>query len=895
MASKGKAREDVHWQLGWWDVAHSLGSARRPVVWSRSSIIYTAHPTKPVILARHFPSSSRFEIPSPTPIPTKTAPYDPPTVISVSPTDDWLFAYFPGRGCDGAGCLYRRGPQLDSWKEREWWGFAPGAGVVTAEWTSSQREWLVTDTGSTRLPPRGPLTTLSCPLLMLVTQNHQINLCYLPPFVPSLKIMRASLLQASSSNEMQSIVGDDFSTVAGGQSVCMNASIGMGYNDSSILIAMRTHILPSPKSTQSTFPSVDMELPIDISQPGPSHHSAPSLEWETWGEEPMIRLCEVKLSFKLSSLGVTTTPLPPIVDTGEHLYDLVFLSIPPQLDNASGSNTSKANEGHRHLAVIFHDFGNFGAIPESELSVYSVVKKIEEDLSSDSKASSAWVAELESSQHYDDRVLAFAAPSPQRDAVLVGFLDARGVESSSKRKTKESPIGRIIVLKLPDLSIDDTWQEAPIMTGITSISRGIPVSVAYSPNRSLLCSVSSLLSVESQVSIHALPRRGNVDPASKDPYAVFRMDLACAIASAIRARTSPSDIIHLLSLPSITTEIVANTLKKVLSLLQKGPNGQFELWADEVLGVATEVYLEGARHAANDGNREGLAARWKIAHEILSLRACCSAFEQCQEGQAYDLDAIWQLVCLTRWFVEFLEELLKNCVLASDSLKLTSEADPSLRPSSPSLDFSNFLHLIHPLSLGQVLDMLNHVKRFRDHISSLSAKSENAQIAKDVLMDIVTSSGIKLDQLRQELGQTLQRAKGLSTDDLQLALVSCSPLPSFKRHIHEVIDTLVNSKTVDRRHLFVRPADLVDGLAGADVMGRHTQTKLMDVVTKEFLSNGRIAASCVRCGGTTEIGLQDTADTSRRWKIWERRWMHSCVCGGHWMKFATRIAVSSAS
>ena len=31
LSSKGKAREDVHWQLGWWDFAHALEGTRRSV------------------------------------------------------------------------------------------------------------------------------------------------------------------------------------------------------------------------------------------------------------------------------------------------------------------------------------------------------------------------------------------------------------------------------------------------------------------------------------------------------------------------------------------------------------------------------------------------------------------------------------------------------------------------------------------------------------------------------------------------------------------------------------------------------------------------------------------------------------------------------------------------
>lgn len=108
--------------------------------WSNSSTIFAAHPTQPLLTARHFSSSKKFVVPSPTSIINSPASYLPPTVISVSPTDDWLFAYFPGRHSDGLGCLWQRGLQIDGWTVKEWWGIARDAGVVTASWLGTPRE-----------------------------------------------------------------------------------------------------------------------------------------------------------------------------------------------------------------------------------------------------------------------------------------------------------------------------------------------------------------------------------------------------------------------------------------------------------------------------------------------------------------------------------------------------------------------------------------------------------------------------------------------------------------------------------------------------------------------------------------------------------------------------------
>lgn len=117
-----------------------VGCVLRPIVWTNSSVIFTAHATQPLVTARLFPSSKQFVLPSPEPILTSPASYEPPAVISVSPHDDWLFAYFPGREIGGTGCLWKRGLQVDSWNIKDYWGFTRGGGAVTAAWLGTERE-----------------------------------------------------------------------------------------------------------------------------------------------------------------------------------------------------------------------------------------------------------------------------------------------------------------------------------------------------------------------------------------------------------------------------------------------------------------------------------------------------------------------------------------------------------------------------------------------------------------------------------------------------------------------------------------------------------------------------------------------------------------------------------
>lgn len=112
----------------------------RPVAWSSSSIIFTAHPTQPIIVGRLFPSSKQFFLVSPDPIIHSPASYAPPTVISVSSNDHWLFAFFPGRDSDGIACLWNRRSCLDAWIVKDYWPFSRGAAVIACAWAGSERE-----------------------------------------------------------------------------------------------------------------------------------------------------------------------------------------------------------------------------------------------------------------------------------------------------------------------------------------------------------------------------------------------------------------------------------------------------------------------------------------------------------------------------------------------------------------------------------------------------------------------------------------------------------------------------------------------------------------------------------------------------------------------------------
>jgi len=105
----------------------------------------------------------------------------------------------------------------------------------------------------------------------------------------------------------------------------------------------------------------------------------------------------------------------------------------------------------------------------------------------------------------------------------------------------------------------------------------------------------------------------------------------------------------------------------------------------------------------NDTERNTLNARWQAAHDMCSIAACNIAFEDCREGETYGLgtptllppdfrlsqiiDAVWQLIGLCRWVVEFFEKLMKECVLYSNPIHEDGGGAPNSRKQKPlSLD-----------------------------------------------------------------------------------------------------------------------------------------------------------------------------------------------------------------
>ena len=102
-----------------------------------------------------------------------------------------------------------------------------------------------------------------------------------------------------------------------------------------------------------------------------------------------------------------------------------------------------------------------------------------------------------------------------------------------------------------------------------------------------------------------------------------------------------------------------------------------------------------AKRADSEAEKETFAEFGKTVHDITSVASLNSAFEDCREDDAYDLcecqcrpkvsrillnmttAAVWQLVGLSLWFIDFLERLMQQCVY------LDNEVDDVSAPGSP--------------------------------------------------------------------------------------------------------------------------------------------------------------------------------------------------------------------
>jgi len=406
-----------------------------------------------------------------------------------------------------------------------------------------------------------------------------------------------------------------------------------------------------------------------------------------------------------------------------------------------------------------------------------------------------------------------------------------------------------------------------------------------------------------RTAIHALPTRPAKVSSSPSPDELRKgFSFSSALVSAIHFRRTTSDITHALSLGSM--DQIVDTLYATLSAFEfKSHEDLSGIWTWEVLGIAVEIYEAKARHARKDNDKNKFLARRDTVHDMCSMAACNTAFEDCKEGSGYDLEAVWQLVGISQWAVTFSEKLMKECVLLSSTAVSESSSEFQMdiqadgedlfgsAPTSPvyglgvtKLDAPTLLHLGHPYALANLRSVLTHVMNFRQLLGGLSVRGENAQIARNVLVDLVDCSGLNLSSLNSLLAECLRDAQSLSAEDAKRSLACCEPTPAMDINLRQIIQKLTSTSVIDKSRLFVKPSDLVESLSGLSLVDRPSKEKAKDVVSKGLLAQRGSTTICLRCRGESEVGGVTVAGhSSLRWKTWERVWTVRCICGGPWV------------
>ncbi|KAF8136567.1 hypothetical protein EV363DRAFT_1395672 [Boletus edulis] len=931
--SKKKTNDDARWRANWWDLHPLVEELRRPVAWSSSSTIFTAHSTQPILFGRLFPSSKQFLVVSPDPILRSPASYGSPTVISVSPNDHWLFAFFPGHESDGIACIWSRGSCVDAWIVKESWPFSRGAGVITCAWAGTEREWSTSADGSSfRLPFRGPLTPVSSPTLLLVTQAHQLHVCYLRTYGPSFKTLLCSLTQPYFTAEGQPL-GAMHDTPAGPKTsrLCVYAAIGFIYGESSILVAMRSRRYPTSDSLKSAaYNDLDLGISLDIPQsqdPSPEEHT-PLLEWGAQAEEQTIELCEVKLRFDGTYMSMISQPLPPLYHPFPRMSSLTFVCSPHQKPDPSASPRTSPKSNKQpirpveppptFLVASFLDFEEYSTVPKSAVVAYTLARTP----SSAALTKTTWTTHQVGERSFSPHILVLSCPPcvsalPQKRGLIALLANASGPMTRRSHNAMEVVVGNIVILRVPDLTGDPDWEQLPIMAPISRAGMDWPVNMMASMNQILLCTIALC-----RMSIHTLPKQLTKVSASGSTYispivvtslTSYLLDpasrnispLSMMLVASLQSRRSIADIAHILAVPAVPLDTVVDTLRGAWSAFEinvrAGLVGAFSV--ADVLGATVELYRTRARLLEDDDEKDLLSSLWKNAHSMCSVIACLAAFEDCKEPEGYDLEAVWQLVSLSGWAVSFLETLMKECLFAADLVDLTPSTDEwqpkpepvddtdilaldeSKRPLSSPFDSPLFLHLTHPFMLTNIIGMIMHVNRFYHSLSALTPKGENSQIARDILMDVIGCSGLDLKGIEEILKSAMLDVRSISGDEARLSLAKCHLVPAQYPFLRKIVQALYTSTAIDKPRLYIKAADLVDAFTNLSTFEQSKKEQDRDVVTKGTLIRHGPSLLCLRCGCRSGIGggVSIAGHFSLRWRTWEKMWASRCVCGGAWI------------
>ncbi|KAH9063340.1 hypothetical protein EDB87DRAFT_1557873 [Lactarius vividus] len=893
---KGKAKDDSRW----WNSYALVEQQRRPVVWTSSAILF-AHESESAVAGRAFPSSRQFLLRPPV-ISTTAISFEPPAILSVSPDETWLFAYFPSRQGPGLGCFWKA-HRADGWDFIESMNFPRGGGIVSASWLGHAREWVTdSDRKSSRLPPLGPPMLATLPTIVLITQNLRVQLCYVRSSAqePRVTTVSCSLEKHDEARDLSPVTPNmDFPPGLESR-CCMSAAIGLAYNETAILVATRSQVKAISPETPNIALGLD-DIP-DLSAHFHNVHLAESADWESWVQASNIELCEVRLGFDGLRTCLSTSPLPPLKCDGHPLSSMVFCPGDPQYavtaESSSGTVTPKmylclsllSFDRHEDYALGMETLPRMDSnIPKSELVIFGISRRVHP-----SAGVLDWTLTRLTSKAMSEP-LTFILPhrgSPRANAIVAGSLNVQGLVSSKTKAFVKTPCGSVTILQLPSLEVHSDWMSFWIQwLSPDCLLVSAPHSVALSPNAVLFCMVFPSTVITSRLSIHAMPKKIMKDATvlERRPVSGF----ASVLVSAIRFKRTISDVAHQLSLNSISAKEVESVLYNVLEALETQDDGLRDVWVQEFFGILVEVYRLKGERVQKALEKDNFRSRWKTMLDLCSVIACHSAFEDCMDGDNIGLDNIWPMTVLSTWFMDFLEELMRECTLLGDSREgLADEAIGGLSVSDAEKQTIPSTHpilsvLLFPDALATLRLTVGDVKRFYEYLKNLETSGENGVMSKNALLNTVDGSGVNLEALEPLLAHISKQIEGPNAADLRESLVACSPVPRLHPLLIGIAQTVSKSNAIDKSRLFIK---VVDFVSEAGKVRKSYIGEGQDVISKGTLLRRRPTRVCVRCGGKTQqhdmgqrVDGSVHGSISLQWQAWVHRWSTRCICGGRWI------------
>ncbi|CAE7068875.1 unnamed protein product [Rhizoctonia solani] len=922
-----KPMEDLAWE----DLKLMLDeNCVRPFAWSSHNVLFLSDPLAPTIHAKHLPPAAeasrasdvasqthsyplRFTLPPPGPILELAHAYGPATTLSVSPQDKYIFAFFPPAQPDdstgGLGCVWGVEESLDTWTVKDFWHYPAEAGVVAMRWLGEEREvcdhqniklwntqvsiqWRV-QAGPTlraaRYPHLGPKLHHGHPAFLVITGDHHVHLYFqtypstldasqptgLHRLFTSLSVSLSSPAAAVQGHQEHIPVHD---ATLGGKRICTKASIGLGYNDWSILIATRSTLVPS----QHTDNSISMAAVMNELIPEDSTGELNTMTWMRggmWGEEDHIDICEVEIDLLSDEPCLVTVPLrsiPTPKDNESYLTHLLITSHP--LESVVPTLATDLAEIRCSFQVVASFLTNAElSRPRSKVVSWRVSKSgvpSGSRTSSPSRSKAArpsdWSCLQSAWLTYESTVISAAQIWDAAGQILLCKINLTPL--SHEAQNKFIAIGELCIVSSISLENNVSFEPEPVLKRQNKTSKDFPMFISASPHRTLICTTSGTQRIPT-VSILTAPRWKGTG--------AMRM-ISSAIAFQIR-QSSGSD---LSDVTRAMWEIVSRTNAAEASVaLQAIFNEVFTLldspleydvnqpWLMSLIGVLLTVYRWSPF--------KDMRPQWKTASEICQLHAAVRALDDSRsvnEGGQYDFTSqgIWELIQQIQWVIERCEALLRTLVEWEG--RQFSEETPS-----------ELIMAIHPLPLELFNRAVAHLNRLKTAITSLK-KTENNQIAILSLSTLVDDAGVDFVAFAAALqtAKELVRNPDVSNpkEHYRQSLIALKPSEALFPLLRRVATEYTKPQVLHRIQLFIPPDDLLVSRTIATAGSSAVPNPEMDIIRKTKLPRGSLEAlptnmkTCVRCGGRT--GVTPLADTGNGWRVFEHIWKTHCVCGGVW-------------